>query len=129
MSEFFFKQLFTRSSILVANSLVAHYSVEKMNRYSLQKPLAPKNHSALVSNSVRCYSLENLIIAKKSLVTRCKICSLLIAEVAHCKNLVVTCFKIPSLLVAEVARYLLTAEIWKIAFSVNLKISETLILF
>ena len=44
------------------------------------------------------------LLAIKSLVTRCKICSLLVAEVARCKNSLVTCCKIRSLLVAEIAR-------------------------
>ena len=41
---------------------------------------------------------------KKSLVTRCKIRSLLVAEVARCKKSLVTRCKIRSLLVAEVVR-------------------------
>ena len=42
-------------------------------------------------NDVACYTLQ------KSLVARCKICSLLVSEVVHCKN--------NSLLVAKFARY------------------------
>ena len=45
------------------------------------------------------------LLVVKSLVTRCKIRSLLVAEVAHCKISLVTRSIIPSLLVAEVARY------------------------
>ena len=64
---------------------------------------------------VACYLLKftrcSLLIVK-SLVTRCKICSLLVAEVACCKKLLVTRCKKPlvtrckirSLLVSEVAR-------------------------
>ena len=73
-------------------------------------------HSLLVTcwNSlVARYSLQNhQLLVAKSLVTRCKICSLLAAEVARCKKLLVTrckkspvtCCKIRSLLVSEVAR-------------------------
>ena len=46
-----------------------------------------------------CY----LLLIGKSLVTRCKICLLLVAEVAYCKKSLVTCCKIHSLLAAEVA--------------------------
>ena len=45
-----------------------------------------------------------LLLVVKSLVTRCKIRSLLVVEVARCKKSLVTCCKIRSLLVAEVAR-------------------------
>ena len=41
---------------------------------------------------------------QNSLVTRCKIRSLLFEEVARCKKSLVTCCRIRSLLVAEVAR-------------------------
>ena len=54
---------------------------------------------------VACYSLKLTrcsLLVVKSLVTRCKICSLLVAEVACCKKSLVTCWKICSLLVAEV---------------------------
>ena len=44
------------------------------------------------------------LIVVKSLVTRCKICWLLIVEVARCKKSLVARCKIRSLLVAEVAR-------------------------
>ena len=45
-----------------------------------------------------------LLLVVKSLVTRCKIRSLLVVEVARCKKSLVTCCKIRLLLVAEVAR-------------------------
>ena len=53
------------------------------------------------------YSLKfthRSLLVVKSLVTRCKIRSLLVAEVARCKKSLVTRCKIRSLLVAEVAR-------------------------
>ena len=56
---------------------------------------------------VACYSLKitrcSLLIVK-SLVTRCKIHSLFVAEVARCKKSLVTRCKIGSLLAAEVPR-------------------------
>ena len=48
---------------------------------------------------IRC-----LLLVVKSLVTRCKICLLLVAEMARCKKTVVTRCKICSLFVAEVTR-------------------------
>ena len=54
---------------------------------------------------VACYSLKFTccsLLPVKSLVTRCKILSLLVAEVARCKKSLVTRCKIHSLLVAEV---------------------------
>ena len=71
-------------------SLVACYSL-KFIRSSL---LAVKSH---VITEVAC--------CKKSLVTRCKICSLLVAEVARCKKSFVIRCEIRSLLIAKVARY------------------------
>ena len=62
---------FTRCSLLVVKSLV---TCAKSARYSLQKLFVAKNH-----------------------VIRCKICLLLVAEVARCKT--------HSLLVAKFARY------------------------
>ena len=45
------------------------------------------NHcSLLVAKSAR-YSLQKLLVAKKSLIPRCKIRSLLVAEVARCKKI------------------------------------------
>ena len=87
-------------------SLVARYSLN-FSRFSLLvKPLVThcKICSLLVAEVVCC---------KKSLVTRCEICLLLVAEVARFINSLVTrcrsCSlqKNRSLLVAEFARYLL----------------------
>ena len=79
-------------------SLVTRYSM-KFTRCSLLvvKSLVTycKIRSLLVAEVVRC---------KKSLVICCKICLLLVAEVARCKKSLVTRSKIRSLLVAEVAR-------------------------
>ena len=62
-------------------------------------------HSLLVT---RCKILSLLLVevarCKKRLVTRCKIRSLLVAEAARCKKSLVTCCKIRSLLIVEVAR-------------------------
>ena len=80
-------------------SLVVRYSLKFVRR------------SLLVVKSLvaRC-KIPWLLVAeiahcKKSPVTRCKICSLLVAEVAHCKKSVVTRCRLCSLLVAKVARY------------------------
>ena len=79
-------------------SLVARYSL-KFTRCSLLvvKSLVTrcKIRSLLVAEVARC---------KKSLVTNCKIRSLLVAEPARCKKSLVTRYKIRSLLVVEVAR-------------------------
>ena len=95
----------TFHSLLVTrwNSLVACFSLQ--------------NHSLLVAKLAR-YSLQKLLVAKKSLVTRCRSCSfqkitpyftrgkiraLLVAEIARWKiSLVIRC-KIRLLLVAEIA--------------------------
>ena len=88
-------------------SLVACYSL-KFTRCSLLvvKSLVTrcKIRSLLVAKN------HSLLVAevarcKKSLVTRCKIRSLLVAEVARCKNSLVV--KNHSLLVAKFDRYLL----------------------
>ena len=80
-------------------SLVARYSL-KFTRYSLLvvKSLVTrcKIRSLLVAEVARC---------KKSLVTRCKIRSLLVAEAARCKNSLVTRCKNHCLLVAKFAFY------------------------
>ena len=79
-------------------SLVARYSM-KFTRCSL----------LVVKSLVTCCKIRSLLVAevvrcKKSLVICCKICLLLVAEVARCKKSLVTRSKIRSLLVAEVAR-------------------------
>ena len=81
---------FTRCSLLVVKSLVTRSKIRsllvvevarckncsllvaKSTRYSLQKLLVAKNHSLLVAEVARC---------KKSLVTRCKIRSLLVTKI------------------------------------------------
>ena len=80
-------------------SLVVRYSL-KLTRRSL----------LVVKSLVARCKIPWLLVAevahcKKSPVTRCKICSLLVAEVAHCKKSVVTRCRLCSLLVAKVARY------------------------
>ena len=64
---------------------------------------------------VTCYLLKftrcSLLVVEQPLVTRCKICSLLVVEVARCIKLLITCCrnywfqKHHSLLVAKVACY------------------------
>ena len=80
-------------------SLVARYSL-KFSRYSL----------LVVKSLLTCCKIRSLLVAevahcKKLLLTRCRLRSLLVVEVARCKKSVVTRCKIRSLLVAEVARY------------------------
>ena len=82
---------FTRCSLLVVKPLVTRCRIRlllvaKFARYSLQKLLVTKNHLLLVS--------------KKSLVTRYKFCSLLVA-----KNLSLLVAKNHSLFVSKFARY------------------------
>ena len=62
-----------------------------------------RNFSLVVRYSLK-FTHRSLLVVK-SPVTRCKICSLLVAEVAHCKKSVVTRCRLCSLLVAKVARY------------------------
>ena len=95
-------QLFTRCSLLVEihsllvtrckitryllqNSLVTRCrscSLQKFTRYSLQNSLVTRCRSCSLQKITR-YSLQNSLVTrcKKSLVTRCKIHSLLVAEV------------------------------------------------
>ena len=51
------------------------------------------------------FSTIDQSLCKKSLVTRCRIHSLLVAKVARCKKSLVTCCEIRSLVVAKVACY------------------------
>ena len=83
-------------SLLVAK--FARYSLQKITSYSLQNSLVTrcKIRSLLLAEVARC---------KKSLVPRCKIRSLLGAEVARCKILLVV--KNHSLLVVKFDHYLL----------------------
>ena len=53
----------------------------------------------VTSHSLLVTRWNSLVV--KSLVPRCKTCSLLVMEVARCKRSLVTCCKIRSLLVAE----------------------------
>ena len=69
------------------------------------------NHERRNFSFAACYSLKFtrcLLLVVKSLVTRCKIRSLLVAEVARCKKSLVTRCKIRSLLVAEVESLFVT---------------------
>ena len=109
-------QLFTRWSLLVEiHSLfvtrckITRYSLQnllvveiarckKITHYSLQNSLVTRCTSCLLQNVTR-YSLQSRLLlvvevyrCKISFVTRCKICSLLVAEVAHCNSLLVVKF-------------------------------------
>ena len=103
LSIFFFSPLFKKRRNF---SLVARYSL-KFTRCSLLvvKSLVTrcKIRSLLVAEVAR---FKNSLVTrcKNSLVTRCKIRLLLVAELARCKNLLATRCKIRSLRVAEVAR-------------------------
>ena len=66
--------------------------------------LVTRCRSCLLQKITR-YLLQKLLVANKLLVTRCKIGSLLVAEVALCKISLVTRCQIRLLLVAEVARW------------------------
>ena len=92
LSIFFFSPLFKKRRNF---SLVARYSL-KFTRFSLLvvKSLVTrcKIRSLLVAEVARC---------KKSLVTRCKICSLLVGEVAPYKKSLVARCEIPSVLIAK----------------------------
>ena len=69
------------------------------------------NHERRNFSFAACYSLKFtrcLLLVVKSLVTRCKIRSLLVAEVARCKKSLVTRCKIHLLLVAEVESLFVT---------------------
>ena len=83
-------------SLLVAK--IHSLLVAKFARYSLQKLLVAKNHSLLIAKFAR-YSLQKLLVARR------KIRSLLIAEVARCKNSLIV--KSRSLFVAKFNRCLL----------------------
>ena len=61
-----------------------------------------RNFSRVTFHSLKFTRCSLLVV--KSLITRCKICSLLVAEVTRCKKSLVTRCKICSLLVVEVAR-------------------------
>ena len=62
----------------------------------------PRRNFSLVARYSLKFTCCSLLVGK-SLVTRCKIRSLLVTELARCKKLLVTRCKICSLLVAEVA--------------------------
>ena len=101
---------FTRCSLLVVKSLVAHCKICQLLVAEVaccQKSLVTRCKKSLVTRceirsllvaEVACcrritsYSLGNLLVTrckialcKKSLLTRCKIRSFLVAEVSHCK--------------------------------------------
>ena len=69
----------------------------------LRTPLKGRRNFSFVARYSLKFTCCSLLVLK-SLVTRCKIRSLLVAEVACCKKSLVTHCKIRSLLVAEVAR-------------------------
>ena len=75
--------------------------------------IARRNFLLVARYSLKFTRCSLLIV--KSLVTRCKIRSLIVAEVARCKKSLVTCCKILSLLVAKVVcckiHLLLVAEV------------------
>ena len=79
-------------------SLVACYSL-KFSRCSLRVA-----KSLVTRCKIRSLLVAEVAYWRKSLVTRCEICSLLVAEVAHCKKSLVTRCESHSLLVVEVAR-------------------------
>ena len=70
--------------------------------YLIDSPILRRNVSLIACYSLKFTGCSLLVV--KSLVARCKICSLLVAEVARCKKSLVTRCKIHLLLVAEVAR-------------------------
>ena len=98
MDACFCRLLADNRSILTRNfSLVARYSL-KFTRCSF---LVVK--SLVTRCKIRLLLVAEVPRCKKSVVTRFKILSLLLAEIACCKNSLVTRCKIRSLLVAEVA--------------------------
>ena len=83
--------LFTRCSLLVVKLLVS-----RCGNYLLQKIICCNVHSWLAAKGLVTLakdasdSLEKLLTAKKLLVTRYKILSLLVLEVPRCKNSLMT---------------------------------------
>ena len=80
---------------------------QQLQSFKKQTYLSIYNKLRCIFSLVAPFSLKFTscsLLVVKSLVTRCKICLLLVAEVARCKKSLVTRCKICSLLVAEVAR-------------------------
>ena len=106
--ESFFHMLFARRNF----SIVARYSL-KFTRCSLlvvkslvtpcKKLLVAKNHSLLVAK-IHSLLVAEVACCKKSLVSRCKLHSLLVEKFARYSLQKLLVAKIHSLLVAEVAR-------------------------
>ena len=109
---------FTRCSLLLVKTFVTCCKIRLLLVAEVarcKKSLVTRFQNLLVTRCRSCsfqkvtrYSLQKLLVAKKSFVTRCKIRSILVAEihslliteVAHCKKLLVTRYKIRSLLIA-----------------------------
>ena len=70
-----------------------------VTRCKIRSLLVAENHSLLAVKFAR-YSVE-VASCKKSLVARCKICSLLVVEIARSKNYLVFRCKIPSIFIAK----------------------------
>ena len=86
--------------MLITNNLRVHFTYFGFLFFSLF--VLRCNFSLVARYSLKFTRCSLLVV--KSLVTRCKIRSLLVAEVARCKKSLVTRCKIRLLLVAEVAR-------------------------
>ena len=98
-----------KKTLVIATNLTNPESASarcRITRYSLQNSLVSRCCRSCSLQKITSYSLQNSLVTrcKKSLVSRCKIRSLLVAEVAPCKKSLVTRCKIYSLLVAEVNR-------------------------
>ena len=82
------------------NERKLYYST-RLFRKCFVNSVTMRNFSLVARYSLKFTRCSLLIV--KSLVTRCKICSSLVAEVAHCQKSLVTRCEIRLLLVAEVA--------------------------
>ena len=78
------------------------YNVSSANNLGFEVKLSDK--SLVIRCKIRLLLVAEVARCRNSLVTRCKIRSFLVKEVARCKKSLVTRCKIRSLLVAEVAR-------------------------
>ena len=105
-SEIIFFIWFFKSSMKVIFNFEKIVGDEFSNKtasfISFSNKILRRNFSLVVHYSFKFIRCSLLVV--KSLVTRCKIRSLLDAEVARCKKSLVTCWKSCSLLVAEVVR-------------------------
>ena len=101
--------LYSKTEVKIVYSFFSLLKIE-LKYFQSQNIWGVTFHSLLVTrwNSLvaRCkiclLMVAEVACCKKSLVTRCKIRSLLVAEVARCKNSLVTRCKIRSLLVAKI---------------------------